>query len=208
MIPNRVLKEFAPELALLIMDIYNCSLREGYVPDLLKRSIINHLPKVSPPQESKLTWDLFLWPAPLPKSWKGLRAAGLSRKFRKILTQRQYAREGHSTTDALIYIPQPIHGATDSGNCGARMFFADYSKGFDLIDHSILLRELALFDIDTVLTNWIRAFLTERSQAVRIGNSLSDWKSPRGVIPQGTKLGVILFAVMTEQSFGWLAFED
>ena len=35
-VPNRVLKDFAPELALLIMDIYNCSLREVYVPDLLK----------------------------------------------------------------------------------------------------------------------------------------------------------------------------
>ena len=103
----------------------------------------------------------------------------------------------HSTTDALIYILQAIHEATDSGNCEARMFFADYSNGFGLIDHSILLRELAFFDIDTVLINWIRAFLTERSQAVRIGNSLSDWKSPRGGILQGTKLGVILFAVMT-----------
>ena len=43
MIPNRVLKDFAPELVPLIMDIYNCSLREGYVPDLLKWSIINPL---------------------------------------------------------------------------------------------------------------------------------------------------------------------
>lgn len=53
MIPNRVLKEFAPEFAplIIIMDIYNCSLREGYVCDLKKRSIINPLPKVSPPQE-------------------------------------------------------------------------------------------------------------------------------------------------------------
>ena len=32
---------------------------------------------------------------------------------------------------------------------------------------------------------------------LRIGNSLSDWKSPRGGISQGTNLGVILFAVMT-----------
>ena len=77
------------------------------------------------------------------------------------------------------------------------MFFADYSKGFDLNDHSILLRELMSFDISTVLINWIRAFLTGKSQAVRIENSLSDWKSPRGGIPQGTKLGVILFAVLT-----------
>ena len=101
----------------------------------------------------------------------------------KKLDPHQYAREEHSTTDALIHIVQAIHETTDSGNCGARMFFADYSKGFDLVDHSILLRELASFDIDTVLTNWISAFLTGRSRAVRIGNSLSDWKSPRGGIP-------------------------
>ena len=68
------------------------------------------------------------------------------------------------------------------------MFFADYSKGFDprLIDHSILRRELAFLDIDdAVLINWIRAFLTGRSQAVRIGNFLSDWKSPSGDIRKG-----------------------
>jgi len=99
----------------------------------------------------------------------------------------------------LIYILQAIQQALDSGNCGARMFFADYSKDSDLIDHSILLRELAFVNIDTVLINWIRAFLTGRSQAVRIGNSLSDWKSPRGGIPQRTKLGVVLFAVMTNK---------
>ena len=64
--------------------------------------------------------------------------------------------------------------ATDRRHCGARMFFADYSKGFDLIDHSILLRELAFFHIDTVL------ILNGRWQAVRIGNSLSERKSPRG----------------------------
>ena len=62
--------------------------------------------------------------------------------------------------------------ATDSGNCGARMFFADYSKGFDLIDHSILLRELVCFDIDTVLINWIRAFLTGEVAGRK------DWKFP------------------------------
>ena len=84
------------------------------------------------------------------------------------------------------------------------MFFADFAKGFDLIDHSILLRELAFFVIVTVLINLIRAFLTERSQAVRIGKSLSDWKPPRGAIPQGMKLGVILFPVMTNNLLhGW-----
>lgn len=52
-IPNRVLKEFAPELAPVITDIYNRSPVEGYVPSLLESAIVNPLPKVSPPQEIK-----------------------------------------------------------------------------------------------------------------------------------------------------------
>ena len=48
-----------------------------------------------------------------------------------------------------------------------------------------------------MLINWIKGFLTNRLQVVRTGNSQSNWKSPNGGIPQGTKLGLILFAVMT-----------
>ena len=108
-----------------------------------------------------------------------------------------YAREGHSSKDALIYLLQAIHEATDKGDCSARMFYADFSIGFHLIDHNILLGELLCFGIDPVLINWIKGFLTNRLQLVRIGNSLSNWKSPNGGIPQGTKLGLILFPVMT-----------
>ena len=48
-IPNRILKDFALELAPLVCDIYNQSLREGYIPALLKSSIVTPIPKVSPP---------------------------------------------------------------------------------------------------------------------------------------------------------------
>ena len=48
-----------------------------------------------------------------------------------------------------------------------------------------------------MLINLIKAFLTNRMQAVRIRDSLSDWMPLRGGIPQGTKLVVILFAVLT-----------
>ena len=51
-IPNRLLKEFALELdppPPLVCDIYNQSLREGYIPALLKSSIVTPIPKsVSP----------------------------------------------------------------------------------------------------------------------------------------------------------------
>ena len=57
------------------------------------------------------------------------------------LDSRQYTRAGFSTTDALVYILQAIYEAVDTGNCAARLFLADFSKGFDLIDHEILINE-------------------------------------------------------------------
>ncbi len=63
---------------------------------------------------------------------------------------RQYARKGHSTTDALLYLLQAIFEAMDRGNTAARIFFADFSKGFDLIDHNILLRELEKLSVSPV----------------------------------------------------------
>ena len=44
-ISNKLLKEFAP----IVRDIYNQSLREGFVPDPLKQSIVTPVPKVLPP---------------------------------------------------------------------------------------------------------------------------------------------------------------
>ena len=84
------------------------------------------------------------------------------------MDMRQYARKGHSTTDALLYVLQVTYEATDSGDAGARMFYANFSKGFDLIDHHVMMTELQHLDVDETLLCWIRAFLTDRRQAVRI----------------------------------------
>ena len=51
---------------------------------------------------------------------------------------RQYERAGHSPTDSLVHLLQAVYEVVDTGKCGVRLFFADYSKGFDMIDHSVL----------------------------------------------------------------------
>ena len=66
-----------------------------------------------------------------------------------------------------------------------------------MIDYNILLRELEKLSVSPVLIRWIAAFLTNRQQAVKIEDTTSEWRTVKGGIPQGTKLGVILFAVMT-----------
>ena len=66
---------------------------------------------------------------------------------------------------------QAIYEAVDSGEASARIFFADFSKGFDLIDDSILMQELADPEVHPVRFSWIAAFLANRKQAVRIGRT-------------------------------------
>ena len=68
---------------------------------------------------------------------------------------RQVACRGHSTTDALLFMLQAIYEAVDCVDLGARVFFADFSKGFDLIDHNILMTELRKLEVDPALISWI-----------------------------------------------------
>ena len=53
------------------------------------------------------------------------------------------------------------------------MFFSDFSKGFDLVDHNVLLRELDNLDVDPHLVMWIAVFLTNRNQRVRV----AEWRN-------------------------------
>ena len=86
---------------------------------------------------------------------------------------KQFALPGRSTTQAVIFFIHTILEALDTyGRC-IRIFFSDFSNGFDLVDHNVLLSELNNLDVDPHLVRWIAAFLTNRSQRVRIGNSLS-----------------------------------
>ena len=84
----------------------------------------------------------------------------------------QYARKGHLTTDALLYMLQAICEAVESGDAGAQTSFADISKYFDLIDFNILMHELGKLGVYPALLTWIAAFLTDRWEADRICGTL------------------------------------
>ena len=62
-----------------------------------------------------------------------------------------------------------------------RMYFSDFFKGFDLVDHNVLLRELDNPDVDPHLVRRIAAFLTNRNQRVRVGElcptHMAEWRN-------------------------------
>ena len=166
------------------------------MPDSLKQSIIIPVPKVSPPQDTKSDLRLIALTSCLAKVLEGFTNKRLLNQVTNEIDPRHSTVQ---TVHALVYLMQAIHEATDSGNSSVHIFYADFIKGFDIIDHSILLNELKSFNIDQTLLFWKRSFLTNRTQAVRVGSFLSPWKQVNEGVPQGTKLGLTLFAVMIDK---------
>ena len=74
------------------------------------------------------------------------------------LDRKQFALSGRSTTQAYYYFTQfyllhTILKSIDGGEMYDRMFFSDFSKGFDLVDHNVLLREPDNLDVDCCLSH-------------------------------------------------------
>ena len=59
-----------------------------------------------------------------------------------------------------------------------------------------MLAKLEEFDIPPFLLHWVTDFLSSRSQRVKLGDILSSELEIWGTVPQGTKLGVLLFLLM------------
>ena len=83
----------------------------------------------------------------------------------------------------------------DSGKAVA-VTLLDLSASFDTIDHTIHFNCLRdWFGMDGTVLMWIKSYLTNRRQKIKLGYSFSDaFSLPYGV-PQGSVLGPLLFTL-------------
>ena len=71
--------------------------------------------------------------------------------------------------------------------------YTDYEKAFDTVPHRRLINKVASFGLPSKITEWIKAFLSDRQYKVRINSTFSRWYSVLSGIPQGSVLGPLLF---------------
>ena len=150
-IPNIELKKFAFELAPLIADMYNTSLREGGVPPSLKHIIVFPLPKQMPPKSVENDLRPISLTNQVAKIMEGFTHTRSLPGIYEGLDCKQFAAAGMSTQHAVAYVMHLVLEALDNSSCSARLFFADFRKGFHLIDHTILLSKLHSFNLHPCL---------------------------------------------------------
>ena len=114
-----------------------------------------------------------------------------------LLDNRQWAyRKGKSTEQLLIHLTERWREAVER-KLFVGILFVDFTKAFDTVSHNILLQKLNDLGIRGDIWLWLKNYLTERRQFVRINGCDSDTLIITNGVPQGSVLGPTLFSLFT-----------
>ena len=103
-------------------------------------------------------------------------------------------RQKHSTQQALITLVDRITNSLDKGDIVISIFH-NLKKAFDMVDHPTLLKKLYVYGIRGNASNWLKSYLSERSQYVVYDSKWSEMQTVKCGVPQGSILGHLLFMI-------------
>ena len=91
-------------------------------------------------------------------------------------------------------------------DCGDQVdaVLLDFSKAFDKVPHQRLRQKLHYYGVRGQTLDWVTSFLSNRSQRVVCGGSVSAEEDVISGVPQGTVLGLFYLSFISMTCLNWL----
>ena len=189
---NECIEEFIP----IITEIINTSLAVGEMPDILKHALIKPTLKK---HGLELEMKNYRPVSNLQFLSKVIESAVIEQytehlQTNKLTDNKQLAyKKYHSTETVLTKIHNDIMTNIGMGEITI-LVLLDLSAAFDTIDHEILISRLEnSYGVKGTALKWFKSYMANRSQSVLVNNTESEKKKLKFGVPQGSKLGPILF---------------
>ena len=103
-------------------------------------------------------------------------------------------RKKHSCQTALTSVVEQWLSNINNDEFNG-VIFVDFKKAFDVIDHNLLLRKLALYGMSDCVMDLFSSYLSNRQQCVSVDAHAFSLSTLMYGIPQGSVLGPILFSL-------------
>ena len=204
MLPAKLIKLASETLSVSLTPIINNSLKQNKFPSGLKPAIVSPVYKKNDNMLKKNYRPISILTS-LSKVFEGIVCDQMMAYFDKILSPLLSAyRKKFNCNNVLVHCIEQWRESLDKGHVVATVLM-DLSKAFDSLPHGLLLAKLNSYGVSLDACDFIRSYLGNRPQQVKIGQYKSSWQTINRGIPQGSLTGPMLFNFFLNDIFYYLS---